>query len=352
MKINNSDKAKELQTILDKITDNKTIFGTSFAIKKDEFVWQGATGNLTGHKPYFIASTTKLFTTAIILKLREENKLNLDDEISKFLDKSTVKGLHIYKGKDYSDTLTIKNLLAHTSGLPDYFQGRETAQKSLEDELKMGNDQYWSYEQAIEISKKMAPLFAPDTKGKAHYSDTNFQLLGKIIEQITQKSYAENCQKLIIQPLGLIQTYLYQDSADTTPQTLFYKSHQLHIPKAMTSFRSDGGAVSTSADMLVFIEAFCTGKLFPKAYLDELQVWNKLFLPVHSGIGIWLVKLPWFFDPMNRTPYFIGYSGLSGAVAFHCPKDNIFIAGTINQVARPDLAFKTMIKLTKLLLKG
>lgn len=51
MKINNSDKAKELQTILDKITDNKTIFGTSFAIKKDEFVWQGATGNLLDISP-------------------------------------------------------------------------------------------------------------------------------------------------------------------------------------------------------------------------------------------------------------------------------------------------------------
>ncbi len=176
--------------------------------------------------------------------------------------------------------------------------------------------------------------------------------MGKIIEQITKKSYTENCQEFIIKPLGLRQTYLYQDATDTTPQTFFYKSHQIHIPKAMTSFGSDGGEVSTSADMLVFIEAFCKGKLFPKDYLDELQVWNKLFLPVSSGIGIWLVKLPWFFDPMNHTPYFIGYAGLSGAVAFHCPEDNIFIAGTINQVARPDLAFKTMINLAKQLIKS
>ncbi len=174
MEINTENRSKGLQSILDKITDNKTIFGTSFAIKKDAFVWQGATGNLAEQMPYFIASTTKLFTTAIILKLREENKLNLDDKISKFLDKSIVEDLHIYKGKDYSYTLTIKNLLAHTSGFPDYFQGKEASRKSLEDELKMGNDQYWSFEQAIEKSKKMTPLFAPNTKGKAHYSDTNF----------------------------------------------------------------------------------------------------------------------------------------------------------------------------------
>lgn len=347
----NTEKARLLQHILDKITDGKKIFGTSFAIKQNEFTWQGTSGNLTEKMPYFIASTTKLFTTAIILNLRAKGKLNLDDKISRFLNASTLRELHIYKGVEYSDQLVIRHLLAHTSGLSDYFQDKGNEGKSLEDELKEGKDQYWTFEQAIEKSKKMVSHFVPDSKGKAHYSDTNFQLLGKIIEEITQKSYAENCQEMIINPLGLSQTYLYQNPADTTPKTLFYKDHALHIPKAMASFGSDGGIVSTSAEMLIFIEAFFTGKLFPKAYLDELQVWNKIFFPVYSGIGILLVKLPWFFNPFGRTPYFIGHAGLSGAVAFYCPKENIFIAGTTNQVAYPDIAFKTMIKLVEQMLR-
>lgn len=54
----------------------------------------------------------------------------------------------------------------------------------------------------------MGAHFAPDTKGKATYSDTNFQLLGKIIEIITNKSYSDNCEELIIKPLKLSNTYL------------------------------------------------------------------------------------------------------------------------------------------------
>jgi len=345
------EKEKSLQTILNKTVDGKKVFGTSFAIKKDTLVWKGASGNLLIDQPYFIASTTKLFTTAIILKLRAESKLSLDDKISKYIDKSILSGLHIHKGKDYSEELTIKHLLSHTSGLPDYFQGKGTSGKSLENEITEVNDQYWTFEQAIERTKKITPLFAPGKKGKANYSDANFQLLGKIIETITHKSYSVNCKEYIILPLDMTKTYLYQDSTDQTPKTLFYKSNELNIPQAMTSFWADGGMVSTSTDMLIFIEAFFSGKLFPKEYINELQEWNKIFFPMKSGIGIHLFKLPWIFNPTGAVPYFIGHSGLSGALAYYSPKENIFVVGTVNQVAHPDISFKTMIKLTQQMMK-
>jgi len=346
-----SNQQEKFQRILNKTVDNKKVFGTSFAIKKDTQVWNGASGNLSIDQPYFIASTTKLFTTAIILKLRAESKLSLDDKISKYIDKSILTGLHIYKGKDYSQELTIKHLLSHTSGLPDYFQDKAANGKSLEDELVNGNDQYWTFDQTMERIKSIKPHFAPGTKGKAHYSDANFQLLGKIIETITQKSYSENCKENIIQPLELTKTYLYQDSTDKTPKTLYYKSNELIIPQAMTSFGADGGMVSTSTDMLIFIEAFFTGKIFPKEYINGLQEWNKVFFPMKSGIGIHLFKLPWIFNPTGAVPYFIGHSGLSGALAYYSPKENIFVVGTVNQVAHPDISFKTMIKLTQQIMK-
>ena len=224
-----TDLGNSFQAILDKTVDNKKVFGTSFAIKKDNLVWEGASGNFAIDQPYFIASTTKLFTTAVILKLRADGKLSLDDRISKYLDLHILKGLHIYKGKEYSQVLTIKHLLAHISGLPDYFQDKGSNGKSLEDELVNGNDQYWSFEQTIERTKAIKPHFAPGTKGKAHYSDANFQLLGKIIETITEKLYSENCKDLIIQSLGLTKTYLYEDTTDRTPKTLYYKSNETLI---------------------------------------------------------------------------------------------------------------------------
>lgn len=61
--------------------------------------------------PLLMASITKLFTTASILKLYEQGELSLDDEIREYLDSSTLSGLHIYKGQEYSSKLTISNLL-------------------------------------------------------------------------------------------------------------------------------------------------------------------------------------------------------------------------------------------------
>lgn len=340
---------KTLQSILERTVDNKKVFGTSFSIKKGDFSWEGAAGNISTNQAYFIASVTKLFTTSLILQLSAKGDLALEDKISKYLNPRIWKDLHIYKGRDYSSDLTIKQLLSHTSGLSDYFQQKSANGKSLEAEIVNGEDQFWTFEQVIENSKAMKALFAPDSKNKAHYSDTNFQLLGKIIENITQQSYADNCKERIIDPLGLNQSYLYQDTTDKKPITLYYKSNELHIPKAMASFGADGGIVSTSADLLLFIEAFFTGKLFPIQYIQALQEWNKIFFPMRSGIGIHLLKLPWFFDPTGAMPTLLGHSGLSGTVAFYSPKEKVFIAGTVNQVAHPDLAIRTMMKLVRVL---
>jgi CubicO group peptidase (beta-lactamase class C family) len=82
---------ERLQDILNTSVDEKKIFGTSFAIKKGDFVWYGSSGNMSNDQPYFIASTTKLFTTALILHLRSEQKLSLDDTINTYLDDSILK---------------------------------------------------------------------------------------------------------------------------------------------------------------------------------------------------------------------------------------------------------------------
>jgi len=91
--------------------------------------------------------------------------------------------------------------------------------------------------------------------------------------------------------------------------------------------------------------------LFPLSYIDELQEWNRIFPPMRAGVGIHLFKLPWIFDPTGAIPYFIGHSGLSGALTFYSPKENIYIAGTVNQTAHPDISYRTMISLTQRILK-
>lgn len=339
----------KLQKILDQAIDSKRIFGTSFCLKQGNFEWAGASGNMNKASSFFIASTTKLFVTTIILQLIEQNKLSLEDKISNFLNPEILSGLHLFNQNKYSEKITIENLLAHTSGIPDYFQDKNKAGKSLEDKLKSGQDCKWTAEEAIERSKSIQAHFIPGTKGKAHYSDTNYQLLGLIIESITGKSFAQNIQDSIGTPLDLQNTYLYVDPRDSKPVSMYYKEKILSIPQAMISFGPDGGIVSTAQELLLFTEAFFTGKLFSINRIKDLQKWNKIFFPFQSGIGIQLFKLPWYFDPFNKIPYLIGHSGLSGTIAFYAPKKNFFISGTVNQIASPDLSFRLMIKLSQVM---
>lgn len=274
--------------------------------------WHGASGDLESDQLYFIASTTKLFVTAIIMQYRSMGLLSLDDKIDKYLPQDIIRGLHILKGKQYSGDITVKNLLAHTSGISDYFQQKDNKGDSLEKVLMRGLDREWGFEKAVETSKGLNPLFPPGAKNKAHYSDTNFQLLGRIIEIISGKGFDKVCEELICKPLELYKTYLYTDIQDTRAKPFYYKSNTLHIPKAMVSFGPDGRGVSTSGEMMVFLEAFFDGTLFPAAYIDELRDWNRIFFPIRSGVGIQRFKLPWLFNPLGTIPELIGHSGCRG----------------------------------------
>jgi len=85
------------------------VFGTVYAIKYQDKTWTGSAGNISTAQPFFIASTTKLFVTSIILKLRSEGKITLEDKICKYLDSTVMKNLHVYKGIDYSNEITIQH---------------------------------------------------------------------------------------------------------------------------------------------------------------------------------------------------------------------------------------------------
>jgi D-alanyl-D-alanine carboxypeptidase len=336
----------KLQVLLNRSIDKKRIHGTTFAIRSPKGQWQGASGDLSIETPFFIASSSKLFTTALILEGQKPGSPGiLDKRVAEFIPLADLQGLARIGSRDFSETLTIGHLLAHTSGIADYFQGKMAGGNSLEKELLQGNDQPWSYEQCLERSRLMGGAFEPGRPGKALYSDTNFQLLGKILEVQHGVSYAQLVANRIAKPLGLSETYVYSDPEDQRPHPLYYKDKPLLIPRAMTSFGPDGGIVSTSGELMKFLEAFFTGAFFDPLLFNQLENWNPIFFPMQSGIGLHLFRLPWYFDPFRKVPACIGHSGLSGTVAFFNRKNQIFITGTVNQVAHPDASFRLMIKL-------
>ncbi|MEN4044383.1 MAG: serine hydrolase domain-containing protein [Methanobacterium sp.] len=337
----------KLNKIVTKIVDHKKVFGCVVNVESGDntFSWIGSAGNISNKTLYFIASTTKLYITAILLKLRSEGQIKLEDKISKYIPIESISGIHNYKGTDYSDKITIEQLMAHTSGLPDYFEEKTDTGKSLRQELSLGHDSSWDFQKVMNDVKKLKPKFKPGAPRKALYSDTNYQLLGRIIEIITNKSIGDAFNDLIFTPLNLKNTYLYQDISDKTPIDIYFKKQQMHIPQAMASFGPDGGIVSTAEEAMIFLKAFFNGIFFQKKVIDELKHWNNIFFPLEYGIGIMKFKLPRIFSPFQSSPEFIGHSGLSGAFEWYCQEKDLYLTGTVNQSSNPDLSFKLLIKI-------
>ncbi len=306
--------------------------------------WCGGAGDLKPESRYFIASTTKLYTTALVLMLEQRGALGLDHPVTAYVDRSLLTGIATHGGRDYAEALTIRHLLSHTSGIPDYFSGKPASGPSLEALLTRGEDAAWDVEGAIERARTLRAPFAPGTPGKALYSDTNFQLLGRIAARACGRPYGELLHDSILCPLALASTYLYADPGDDRPAPLRYLRRSLLIPRAMASFGPDGGIVSTAGDSLRFLRAFFEGELFPIDRVPALCRFVPIFFPLEYGAGIARFRARWFMKPFGARPSFLGHSGLSGAFAFYCPNKELYLAGTVNQIRRPDLTFRLLLE--------
>lgn len=195
------DRAARIERIVERYGARKEGGSIALAISQPsrDFEWRGGVGprspidtqRMTSDSPYFIASATKLHTTALVMQLRAEGRLTLDDPVSKHLPPDKLRGIHVFEGADHGNAMTIRHLLAHTSGLADYFEQAQVHATSIMGELASGRDRSWTLEDVLELNRtKLKPKFAPGTPGKAFYSDTNYQLLGAVVEGITGDRFA------------------------------------------------------------------------------------------------------------------------------------------------------------------
>jgi len=325
--------------ITKKTMAHKNIHGFSINILHNNEHIAIAKGNLTGDKRFFAASVTKLFVTTLILKLIEQNKLSLDDLLVKHLDFESIKGIHTFKGVDYTDTITIRHLLSNRSGLPDYFHG-ETMKRLLNN-----HDEGWGYEKVIEYVKRQEALFLPGEGKKAKYVDTNFQLLGKVIETLFNLSFSDAIDAHIIKPLALKDTYLYDERVDQSLIHMTYKGNTLTLPKYMASIGPEGGIVSTAKDLNQFLFAFFEGKLFNNNILPSLYNWKLLFGPGLFFYGTGISMQPISLRKIKQG--LIGHWGQSGAFAFYYPQKDLYMSGTINAITGHNKAAKVMMKVLK-----
>jgi len=326
---------KSLQQSLQNMVDNKNIFSVAMKVENGtgDISWSSAVGDMNVDSKYFIASVTKMYITVIVMKLIEEDKIALEDLISKHLPDHYCNGLHVLKGVDYSNQLTIRNLISNTSGIPDYFFHKQKNGRTVADELLDGHDEPWPLDKTIDLIKNLKPNFKPGVK--VAYSDSNYQLLGKIIEEVTGQSIQEVMKHYIFEPLGLKNTYVYRDPEDTSPAPFYYGAKKLWLPQYMISIAPEGGIVSTVDEVMIFLKAFFSGVFFPKEKIESLKQW-KMILPPPGlflfGVGLEKLWIPWIFSPFKYPGEILGFWGQTGSFAFYNPKTDLFFCGATNQI--------------------
>lgn len=308
-----------------------------------DFSYSNGYGDKSLNSPLIMASITKLFTTTCIIILQEQKRLSLDDKVSKYFDDSIMHGLHIYGGKEYSYDLTISDLLFQISGLPDEAEGSSNGVK----EICLGEDLYITFSEYVERVKRQKAHFVPRTAHKAFYANINFDMLGKIIENVTNLPLEQVYKQMIFEPLGLSNTYLPVCEKDFVPN-MFYKNKAIHRPKIVMSSRASGGCITTACELMIFIKSFFAGKLFPRANFDKLSFYNKLQIskgPIYYGGGYMKIPLNGLTTLFMGKGELIGHSGSTGSFAFYYPDKDLFIVGDVNQISNPALPIRLVIKL-------
>lgn len=290
--IANGTKAQELNkerldSLIVNLEHHNKAMGTVLISQKGNVLYERAFGYrfvngseklpLNNDTKYRIGSVTKVFTAVLIFQLVEEGKLTLDAPLSAFFPK--VQG---------AEKITIRHLLSHQSGLYNY----TTDWDSWRLNPKSQNDM-------VALIGAHQLQFEPGTK--TSYSNSNYVLLGYIIEKITNQSYGAVVKKRITGKYKLDQTY-YGSKTDTKKNEAFSYAAEngawMQQPEThVSAAHGAGGIVATAANMNRFMELLFAGKLISKSNLD-------LMLQTKDGEGMGMQQLPFF----NYRLY--GHSGM------------------------------------------
>lgn len=233
-----------------------------------------------------IASNTKMFTATVVLQLVDEGLVDLDAPIDTYLP-------GLVRGVDYSGTdITVRQLLNHSSGLPDYLATVLT-------DMWATVDLYISPRSALDHA--LAQPLAFPTGTSVGYSNTNFLVAGLIIEAVTDRPIGEQITERIIEPLGLEHTYFPNPGEKTFRGEHPHAYHSIEDGslKDITDIDPSlgwaaGQLISTPRDVNTFMIALVDGNLISAASLAEMQTTIPIPEEFWAGeqYGLGLVSYP------------------------------------------------------------
>ncbi len=244
----------KLDSLFNVLSAQKLAIGSIAIAQNGKLIYQRSFGkDQTPTTTYRIGSITKVFTAIMIYELIDEKKISLEDTLSKF-----------FPGLPNAGKITIADMLGHRSGLANF-----TAMSTNFDNWKY---QPQTHEQLLAFIRNQPPDFAPGTK--ADYNNSNFLLLGYILENIYHKPYKEIVQERIVHKLGLQNTYYGNHAGFQGKEAVSYKyaDNQWQAEKAvyLDNFSGAGAMISTPQDMCKFINAIFNGECITKASLARM----------------------------------------------------------------------------------
>jgi D-alanyl-D-alanine carboxypeptidase len=304
-------------------------------ILADGRTWTGVSGDavvatntrVTPQTPFAIASVTKTFTAALILRLAEQGRLTIDDRLSRWLP-------------DYPDAarITLRMLLQHTSGLADFFQNPKFAAV-----LNKAKRQVWTPETVLPYVAK--PAFAPG-KGWG-YSNTNYVLLGLVAERAGGAPWAEQIGQDFLVPLGLASTYVQGVGTPAVPpahaNVMFVGYGGKILPRdlsdgstfvpftsVVTASFSAGSIASTSGDLARWAKALYGGDVLTPASMAEMLTFDpeiEAYAALAYGLGVSRVKIDGRFVAYGHTG---ALDGTRASIRW-LPKQHVSVAVVFNR---------------------
>ncbi len=236
---------------------------------------------------YKIGSISKTFTAVLAFKMIEAGKMSLDTPLSQF-----------YPDITNAKVITIGQMLNHHSGIGSYTDSAEFMKYYQSPQ---------SEKQMVERIEALPAAFAPGEKGA--YSNSNYLLLGYILEQVSGQSYADLLNKHIVKPLGLQNTYFGTDSHGAEIKSYQWhnddKQWQAIDPWSLSVAGAAGAIISTSDDLNRFFRGLFNDKLLSKERFEKMTTLTDGF-----GYGIFKTKVK------NKDQEIIGYWHNGGIEGF------------------------------------
>ena len=344
----------QLQCLVSEYTgQDPSVRNIELAVAKGDgsYSWAGSAGAAphqdgtptAAETPIYLASVTKIYIATLVMLLSQDKLLSLDDPAARYLPASLIDGIDIYGGHDYSREVTVRQLVSMTSGIPDYYEEKGTDGKTGYDLFIEDPARTWTPGEMISRARTdLTPHFAPGQG--LYYSDTNYQLLGKIIENVTRTSLASALQNYLFRPLGLRHTWLTgspEPAGLPAPAHVFDHQQDITTVRASTDYWADGGLVATPADMIAFLRALHDGKIISPASLRTMQTWHDRdgspTLPpipgTQYGYSLWHFQMTGPLGAFKNVVPTWGATGSTGSFLYYSQALDLYMAGTVDSAS-------------------